>query len=333
LIVCSSLGLEASSGGFLSNSDTVANQAVGFLLVHITACIMLAVALARLLSTRYHRTSAGGLIIVLFSLSFFIPWAGALGLLCVLVPALIWREKVPVQQRSSWCNLTIPSLPLHPPDSHGNVGTIGEARIAGILHGNTNLNERQRAVLSTLRLRDEQAIPLLRQALKDSEDDVRLLAYALMDRKEQAITARLRLRQQQLDKLRPDQRVGLHKLIAYDCWELIHLGLAQGEVLRYLLMTARTNVEDALKLNPKNANLQFLLGKILLRQGELVLASTAFRQAEELGIDSIKINPYLAEISFSQRRFANVSAYLANMEALVSSPMLQTPVTYWQSHA
>jgi tetratricopeptide (TPR) repeat protein len=180
------------------------------------------------------------------------------------------------------------------------------------------LGQRQQGVLDTLRLRDNEAIPLLRRALRDSEDDVRLLAYALLDRKEQAITARIRLRQKQLDGAEGDQRVGHHSAIAHDCWELIHLGLVQGEVMSYLLTTARKHVEDALLIRPRNAGLRLLLGKVLQRMGELALASESLRRAEELGIDSAIVGPELAAIAFSQQRLAGSRRDVAGFQPLTA---------------
>ena len=203
----------------------------------------------------------------------------------------------------------------------------GVASIGGVLQGASDLGQRQQSVLATLRLRDQEAIPLLRQALQDSEDDVRLLAYALLDRKEEAITARIRLHQRQLVTAEPAQRFSHHSAIAYDCWELIHVGLVQGDVMNYLLQTARTHTEEALVLRPQTAGLQFLLGKLLVRTGELELASEAFRQAEQLGIDSKIVNYQLAEIDFSREHLAGPDGRDGRIQPPVVSKLLHGAIT------
>lgn len=54
-----------------------------------------------------------------------------------------------------------------------------------------NPEKRLEAVFATLKLEDRDAVPLLRRALGDSVDDIRLLAYALLDRKEHRLSERI----------------------------------------------------------------------------------------------------------------------------------------------
>ncbi|MGB5583734.1 MAG: hypothetical protein WBO93_09080 [Gammaproteobacteria bacterium] len=320
LVACAvALALEGASGWVLWTADSSTHQLAGFLLFHVTACLIFASAVAGLLPLR-QRGSLRRAVFFVFSLCFFIPWFGVLGVMGVLLPALWWPKKHSSDASTrAWSYLSIPPLPDNSPaPCKQSAMHFGVASIAGILHGASELGQRQQGVLDTLRLRDNEAIPLLRRALRDSEDDVRLLAYALLDRKEQAITARIRLRQKQLDGAEGDQRVGHHSAIAHDCWELIHLGLVQGEVMSYLLTTARKHVEDALLIRPRNAGLRLLLGKVLQRMGELALASESLRRAEELGIDSAIVGPELAAIAFSQQRLAGSRRDVAGFQPLTA---------------
>jgi tetratricopeptide (TPR) repeat protein len=196
--------------------------------------------------------------------------------------------------------------------------------LAGVLQRSPDPDKRLSAVLATLRLQNKDAIALLRLALRDSEDDVRLLAYALLDRKEQAISERIMFSLGQLQNAPSDkEHFKLHQAIAYDCWELIYSGLAQGEVSTYWLDTACKHAEAALKLNPYHAGLRFLYGIILLRQAKLDKARTAFIRAEKLGIASNKVAPYLAEISFLKKRFCEVRHHLVSND----SAAFQQPLT------
>ncbi len=335
LVVCLALALEISIAWYLWNAGTSGesvDQAARFLLPHFIACIMLAAVLVLLLPTRYHAAPKGALLFM-FSLGFFIPLFGALGLICVLAPALWWPKKDAEDEGRLWSYQSMPELPSHMPEAgRDGVRISDNAKIMNVLQGAADPHQRQTSVLETLRLPDVSAIPLLRRALRDSEDDVRLLAYALLDRKEQAISSRMRKLEQRLASAEPDQSFNFHKLIAQDCWELIHLGLAQGEVLNHLLVKAREHAEDALLLNPHNAGLQFLLGRILLSQREYKLAATAFHQAVRSGIDSVKVKPYLAEIDFSRQHFTKISGQLGNIETLVPGQILHAPVVYWQGH-
>ena len=322
------VGMEGASGGVLWSVDNSIYQIAGFLLLHLTACLILASEFTGLLPLAL-RHSDRRTAFLIFCLSFFIPWFGMLGIIGALLPALWWpKPHIDNQNQSGWSYLSIPPLPDHSP-SPRRLGPMhyGVASIGGVLQGASDLGQRQQSVLATLRLRDQEAIPLLRQALQDSEDDVRLLAYALLDRKEEAITARIRLHQRHLVTAEPEQRFSHHSAIAYDCWELIHVGLVQGEVMSYLLQTARTHTEEALVLRPQTAGLQFLLGKLLLRKGELELASEAFCLAEQLGIDSKIVNDQLAEIDFSREHLARPDGHDGKIQPPVLSKLLHGAIT------
>lgn len=318
LLVCAlALGLEAGSAWVLWQADSSSQQAGWFLLLHLTACLLLALAFPDLLPSSQQRISIDRITGFVFLVCVFIPWFGMPGIIGGLLPALWWPKKHSgILRHSGWSYLSIPPLPDHSPTTH-KPGALhyGVASIAGILQGASNLGQRQRGVLATLRLRDNEAIPLLQNALRDTEDDVRLLAYALLDRKEHAITARIRQHQKLLADADTDQLLSHHSAIAQDCWELIHLGLVQGEVKRYLLITARKHTEDALVIRPENAGLQLLLGKLLLRLGETDLAYAALRRAEQLGMDTTIVSPYLAEVEFSKRHVSNSDAYAGMIQA------------------
>jgi len=320
--------MEGASGGVLWYVDNSLHQIAGFLLLHLTACLILASAFTGLLplSLRHSGRRTADLI---FCLSFFIPWFGMLGIIGALLPVLWWpKPHTDDSNHSGWSYLSIPPLPDHSP-SPRKLGPMhyGVASIGGVLQGTSDLGQREQSVLATLRLRDHEAIPLLRQALQDTDDDVRLLAYALLDRKEEAITARIRMHQRQLGTAGPAQWFSHHSAIAYDCWELIHVGLVQGDVMNYLLQTARAHVKKALELQPQSAGLQFLLGKLLVRTGELELASEAFRQAELLGIDSQIVNSQLAEIDFSREHLASADGRAGRIQPPVVSKLLHGAIT------
>ena len=103
-----------------------------------------------------------------------------------------------------------PNSPSHMPEAgRDGVRISNNAKIMNVLQGAADPHQRQTSVLETLRLPDQSAIPLLRRALRDSEDDVRLLAYALLDRKEQVISSRMRKLEQRLASAERDQSFNL----------------------------------------------------------------------------------------------------------------------------
>ncbi|MGH8536281.1 MAG: hypothetical protein ACREXM_07385 [Gammaproteobacteria bacterium] len=205
----------------------------------------------------------------------------------------------------------VPSLPKLPKALEKVSGPLDWANIAGILSRSKDQESRLRAIIFTLKLKDKDAVSLLRIGLKDPVDDIRLLAYSLLNRKEKTIydridstTARLR----ELGSYKNTQLLYKDLVCAY--WDLVYFGLAEAESARFLLGKAREVAVEGLERYPNSAGLYFQLGRILLFQREIKEAASAFQQAKVLGTDERKLLPYLAEIAYRERRFRDVKRLL-----------------------
>lgn len=271
---------------------------LGLSMAHVAACGLFALALRPLLPERY-RTPALASGLLVFMATVFMPVLGMLGLLACIVPALHHR---PLRARpSTWAQPHAPDLPLQPSAPHGADSLSRAYELAGPLQHAAHPKSRTAALIATLSLSDALAVPLLRLALKDPEDDVRLLAYALLNRKEKAVEARIRERQAQLATCAPAQAFLPHKALAHDHWVLAHLGESQKSTLLLLCARAHEHAQAALALCPQDADLQFLLGRILLIERQLDGASAAFDQALRCGMGARQAQPFLAEIAFLRR--------------------------------
>lgn len=271
----------------------------GLILAHGLCSALLGWALLSLLPPRYQSPPIPSWFF-LFAVAFFIPVIGSLGLMAAFLPATIWPQRVQALGPVVWQHATEPQLLRE--SSKASLDLSGrEAWISSILQHSTDAGKRLMAVLATTKLLNRDAIPLLRLALQDSEDDVRLLAYALLDRKEYSISYHIESQEQLLENATADRKATLHQSIAQNCWELVQLQLAQNEIEAHLLKKAQEHLEAALILMPKRAGLYFLQGQISLRQDDLDEAVSAFRHAEQFGIDRSQIETYLAEIHFLRK--------------------------------
>ncbi|MEO5660085.1 MAG: hypothetical protein ABIQ90_09830, partial [Polaromonas sp.] len=182
-----------------------------------------------------------------------------------------------------------------------------------------------------LSLKDQHAVPLLRLALKDPEDDVRLLAYTLLNRKEKTIEARISERRAQLGSGGSASHIFLqHKALAHDYWALAHLGASGGSTLLLLCAHAHEHAQAALQHCPQDGGLQFLLGRILLIEMQLDTASDAFENARQAGIDARQTEPFLAEVAFLRRQYSDVKNHLIRAGNGRSGLRLNKAFTYWE---
>jgi plasmid stabilization system protein ParE len=303
-------------------------SALSILCLHGFACAGLALGLHGMMPRSQQSDRRSGLLF-LAALNFFMPMFGPLGMLGGLLAERFFPNRPPPP--SPWLSVEMPPLPPQP----SNIAArpeYGDGALSAMLRYCPNPERRLSAVLAVRRLRDKNDAEVLRLALTDAVDDVRLLAYSILDHKEQAMNARLRLLQSQLQSAADEPlRARLHKRIGEAHFELVAMGLSRGEVQTYLLSEARNHVGAALQFDADDRDSLFLLGRIALHQGDIDGAEKAFLRAQVLGMALEKVLPYLAELAFRQQRYTMVSHYLRAIDPVYcrTQPQLSGIAAHW----
>jgi tetratricopeptide (TPR) repeat protein len=161
-------------------------------------------------------------------------------------------------------------------------------------------------------MRQKEAVPLLKLAMRDMVDDVRLLAYSIKDNIEGQLNADIKESLSALKYLDGKPASGMERKLAYLYWELVYLELAEGDVLAYLLEQAELYARrylDALN----DASVYLLLGRICLRAGNYDAARTAFEDAKTHGLAASAAAPYKAEAEFCAGNYIDVSRELVHV--------------------
>jgi hypothetical protein len=172
---------------------------------------------------------------------------------------------------------------------------------------------RLEALIGTLTLADKDAIPLLRIALKDSVDDIRLLAYALLDVKERRINDKIDLLKESLEEREHPRVASLCSIIAREYFELAEIGLARGDAREFALRLSIEYIEKALREVPDNAEMQVQYARANLKLGELDNAEQGFRKAEQLGIDRERLLIFYSEIAFLRKEFDRTKSLMSEL--------------------
>lgn len=274
---------------------------------------------------RYSDRGGAGFLLF-FSLAFFMPFLGALGVAAWVMTAFHFPKK---EKRRYWRSVGAPELP-YSPIRVSPTPEYGEGGIAAILRNTSDSAKKIKAVMAADRMRDERmAVSILRQALKDSDDDVRLLAYSSLSRREKTIDKRIRDRLHEIERLGHDTAQA-RMAVAVDYWELAYLGLAQGDALVHALGEALRHLDAAARMAPADPAIHFQAGRILLamdRDGE---AESRLRKAADLGFPPSGVAPYLAEIAFRARRFDRVRNYIRQLDAVKRRQApLSSVAKYW----
>jgi hypothetical protein len=173
------------------------------------------------------------------------------------------------------------------------------------------------------------ALPLLRTALGDASEDVRLLAYAILERREKALRASIERKLETSDAYE----------LAHDHWELVHGGFVEGELAQRTLQLAAEHARDALErirldIGAPDGSLSVLLARIELRRGETAGAARALELAARAGVAGSTLAPLHAELAFIERRFDRIPGLLASAAtgAQLDRPRLHAVIEHWRSH-
>lgn len=295
-----------------------------YLFQHALASLLLAVACWYFLSGNY-RQPRWLITLLFFNFAFFIP---VLGLPGVFVAMFIagYRRRARVSQ--PFTNLVMPEFVLSLRESEIRFSQGGiKSRLA---HSSIPTQQRLQSLLALQGIPARVSSPLLQDMLGDASDDIRLVAYGLLDSREKKITAQIH---RELVNLRTAESrelrlVGLRHL-AELYWEMVYAGLAQGDLRIHALNQALYYADSALKLANQDTGLLFLKGRILLESKSYEEARLILELAMSYGLPESRALPYIVEIAFNRRDFATVQNLLAQLSVYQLTPIMKNAIQFW----
>lgn len=297
-----------------------------FLAVQAVAALLLAAAAWSILPKPYRRP---------------VIWSyGFLALLCFLIPGFGWIICAGAMLAARWW-----------PDNTGRDG-IGQIELpefvthllTRVRHGSgahlraqlgnaqAPVSKRMTALVAMQSVPARMATPVLRSLLGDPIDDVRLLAYGMLDRAEKEITRKILQELPRLDAAHTDsERYAVAKRLADLYWELIYQGLVQGDVYQYTAEQVERYASMALDIEPNNAALWYMRGRLAISRRQLTDADRYLARAEAQGFARDRLIPAMAESAFLQRDFARTAHLMESFSSRSQLPLLQPLLRYWNS--
>lgn len=325
LLLLSGAAFEALACYVLFRNGAMAGDVhiIIFMGLHALATALLTAAVLPALPVNY-RQSAVAAMVFIFSMCLFIPILGMVGGVAALVLGLYSPGR---DRLEDWEQHDAPVLPYKPVTVTGD-SVFTRGGLNTVLMHFDDPNWRERAVMASRHLPNRNAIPILQATLKDSSDEVRLLAYTLLSTKERDIESQIESLNTRLNRggHGPDW---VHEGLAHLYWELAYLGLVEGEVRKYVLGRALMHVDIALKALSTPSR-HFLRGRICLRLGHLEECATSLDAAEHSGLSADDIAPYRAELAFLEQRYDRVPRELARISPEArTTPVLDALANYW----
>ncbi len=301
----------------------------GYLLGHAMASMVFSVILLQLMPQRYQQPFKRSAFF-LFILQFFIPFIGSIGLGTGLTLALRLPRN---RAQSLWNETDNPDLPYRPTEVSSQP-LYSQGGLIQVLREASSTEKRIRAVMATKQMSNRNSVTILQQALKDTSDDVRLLAYAMLDEKEKVISDQTKHAQQMLAQAetegRQQDRITQQKLLAGHYWEIAYLGLAQGGVKAHFLTLATRSCQFVLA-SMRDPGILRLLGRIQIETGHTEAAKDAFLEAIKQGLPKYQVIPYLAEVAWLQHDFHQVQQLIVELSTNPQPihPTFQGVMQYW----
>ncbi len=267
------------------------------------------------------------------------PWLQAgiflflplLGLLAVILgPWLLryWPAPPPRPVFASVPPLQVqmPRTPRDPQIRHGQTGRL-------ILSSRVPTHVRMKALLSLQDMPTRHTSGLLRDSLGDTLDDLRLLAYGMLEQREKTLASQLQLQleryQAALELADELRRAAVARNLAEIYWEMIYQNLALGDMRDYAAEQALFYLREALNRQVRDAGLWVLKGRLLLMQGDLRGAEGAFMAAIAMGFPRARVQPYRAELAFLRRDYRKTRALIADLHSETRMPQLQQVLRFW----
>jgi hypothetical protein len=317
--------------------------------LHAVVSALFMLLLYRMLPKRL-RQPRSTVLLLCFSLTFFIPF---FGLLALWIALLVTR----------WLPLRIVSLPFRlaetpdlPQAARAEGRRFRELSVRPVLADSQMapaLRTPALNVLSTMPLRV--VGELLHQLLADPVEEMRLVAYGLLDNREKELRQRISEQTaalQRIDahakalaeaaddpkaraRLKADVHTSptLHALhlraMVELNFELVYQRLVQGDLRDFALQQALIYADQAINLAGPEPGLLQLRARVYIEADYLVRARVDLEQAAAHGAPPVRVLPYLAEIAYRKGDWPQVRSLLASLHGLPVSPRLAALRDYW----
>ena len=280
-----------------------------------------------------------GLLILTLGLSAFIP---GFSLLTVPLAAAYGSRNPRSEEEEFTMTVDVPRLPFKPLAFDESL-SFSRGGLFEVLERSSDTDKQVVAVMATTRMKSRQAVPLLKVAMRDEADDVRLLAYSIKDKKESEINGKIKrlLAVLEQDDLRQSdgkgspltgrERAATERSLAFLYWELVYLDLAEGDIREFFLKQVVSRARAALA-EVEYGPLAVLLARAQMALGCFEDAIETLDGAEQMGVERAVLAPYRAEIAFHLGRFGEVRERLLEVG---NSPheALREVLAYWLNAA
>lgn len=327
------LAFEIAGWGIVSAMGERSDTALlGYFVLHAVASAVLALCVFPMLRGGSNR-ARWPMLCLISVFAFVVP---ILGFVSVVLAALTIRNYPLLQNKVPFASIELPEFDVHQ-QMQGTPRTAGMRALLN--NAQVPAQSRFEALVSLSHVSGHIASPMLKDVLNDRSDDLRLLAYGMLDRMEQKISRAIHEKSQILSAaqayaakhqapLSPRGVQAAHSL-ADLYWELIYQGLASDDMRDFAVQQSLAYSEIVLAQDPDDGPLIVRKGRLLQALGRRDEASACYDKALALKLPKTQVLPYQAEIHFHRGEFDQVRAVMRTLKPHNSLPKLRPVIDYW----
>jgi tetratricopeptide (TPR) repeat protein len=303
-----------------------------YLLLHAVASVLLTLFLLPLLPRERARPRIP-LVVLIVACCYAVPIAGFLG---VLAAALSLHYLGRTHSAEEYESVQLPEFDLHQ-HRQGNFRHAGLRSFLG--NSDAPIQARMRAMVALQYVSGRTASPLLRSVLSDPSEDLRLLAYGMLDSLEKRINQAI---DQELSALQAESADGgvptdgaarLESLrrLSDLYWELVYQELVQGDLREHAIRESLRHCDAVLQAQPENAPLHMRRGRLLHALRRPQEAQESYEAASRLGLPATRVLPYQAQLCFERGDYAQARALVHALGPWDALPRLRPVIEYWNA--
>ena len=190
--------------------------------------------------------------------------------------------------------------------------------------------QRMQALFKLQSLESRRTTQAFRSLLTDKSEDLRLVAFGLLDETEKTIFSRIHRELTLLEKANDEEHKIEHwRQLAYAYWELAYQEAVVGDVLDFALAQVGVYATEVLFQVERDGGMWSLLGQVNFQAKEHEVAKYCFSRALTCGLPESRIVPYMAEVLFAQGDYSDLKILLSIQTNLVDSAALHPVLEYW----
>jgi polysaccharide biosynthesis protein PelE len=316
-----SLGLAGLAWGLPLWMPSWEPRIASMALFHALSCLILCASFHLHHESKHHIP----FLVFVFCFSFFLPVLGHLGLFLGLYPGMgPGHEEGPTRIKTIHLERVHARTPLF--TDRFDLGGFGKR----LVHTEISLATRMRLLMVLSRRNTPFGNRILRELLRDPNDEIRLAAYSLLDRREKAVQGKLAEAEVTLGQtLRVADSSSAWIQLATQHWESTFLELAEGEMAQrhmHKALLALDRIQNGMIRDPFLLQLKV---RILSRLGKLDQAQALLSNLPDHALPRRRLLAYQAELAFQSRRFAAVSHHLREMGPHTGHAALDKVRWFW----